>query len=341
MNEEILLEVGLITKHPEKGNLYDTYRGRIIIPIRDKQKRIIGFTARIVPDIVGSDTAQPKYINSPSSLIFDKGASLFGIDKAISEARKVDEMNLVEGAPDVMRLQIIGAINSVAPLGSSWTEKQLEVIKRITSNINIIPDSDEVRGGKAFGAGFMSAIRTGKMAMASGFHVTVQEISALGGKNDPDSFITSKEVLASLAKQDFVLWYAEKLFANACTDVVKRTKAIHDIIEVVKSVQDKVLAEAYAERLAEIYGHADMWKSEVSGEYPQVIVPCDQMSHEEYVSLFKGSEIKVGKNCYYCLCKDGETDISNFIMIPLYLIRDGATATRVFILRNVMGMRSE
>lgn len=57
----------------------------------------------------------------------------------------------------------------------------------------------------------------------------------------------------------------------------------------------------------------------------------NKMSKEEYASLFKNTEIKVGDNCYYCYCKDGETEISNFIMIPLYLIRDGATASRVFI----------
>lgn len=130
LNENILIEVGLITKHPTKANLYDTYRGRIIISIRDKQKRIIGFTARLVPEVVGLDTSQPKYINSPSSPIFEKGATLFGIDQAMLEARKADEMNLVEGAPDLMRLQSIGIANVVAPLGSCWTEKQLDVIKR-------------------------------------------------------------------------------------------------------------------------------------------------------------------------------------------------------------------
>lgn len=63
----------------------------------------------------------------------------------------------------------------------------------------------------------------------------------------------------------------------------------------------------------------------------------NKMSKEQYASLFKNTEIKVGDNCYYCYCKDGETEISNFIMIPLYLIRDGATASRVFILRNKLG----
>lgn len=337
LSEEVLLEVGLLTKHPTKGNIYDTYRGRVIIPIRDKQKRIIGFTARLVSALSESPKQQPKYINSPTSLIFEKGAALFGIDQAIPEAGKADEMNLVEGAPDVLRLQVIGVANSVVPLGTSLTEQQLSIIKRSTANINLIPDSDEVKGEQDFGAGFTSAIRAGKMAMALGFHVTVQEIPSSDGKSDPDSYLTSKEVLNSLPKKDFVLWYAEKLFVSAHDNIVLRAKAIHDIVDVVKSTKDNVLMETYAERLTEVYGHKNMWQCELSCKHPQVLVPCDKMSHEEYASLFKNTEIKVGKNCYFCYSKDGETEISNFIMIPLYLIRDGATATRVFILRNVLG----
>lgn len=336
LSEEILIEVGLLTKHPTKGNIYDTYRGRVMIPIRDKQKRVIGFTARLVPVLSEAKKQQPKYINSPASLIFEKGSALFGIDQAIKEAGKADVMNLVEGAPDVMRLQIIGVANSVAPLGSSLTEKQLNTIKRITTNINLIPDSDEVKG-KDLGAGFASAVRSGKMAMSLGFHVTVQEIPSSNGKSDPDSYLTSKEVLDSLPKKDFVLWYAEKQFASVHDNAVLRAKAIHDIVDVVKSTKDNVLMETYADRLAETYGHKDMWQRELSCKHPQVLMPCDKMSHEEYAALFKNTEINVGKNCYFCYSKDGETEISNFIMIPLYLIRDGATATRVFILRNVLG----
>lgn len=118
--------------------------------------------------------------------------------------------------------------------------KQLDVIKRLTTNITIIPDSDEIKKGKGFGAGFMSAIRNRKMAMAAGFHVTIQEIPSSIGKNDPDSYITSIDILESLDKKDFVLWYAEKLFANAATDVVKRAKAIHNVVDIVKSTNDTV-----------------------------------------------------------------------------------------------------
>lgn len=294
LSKDILLELGLLTKHPTKGNFYDTYRGRVMIPIRDKQKRIIGFTARIVPGIIESGQQQPKYINSPTSLIFEKSSALFGIEQAMREAGKAGEMNLVEGAPDVMRLQIIGAPNSVASLGTSLTEKQFELIKRATTKINIIPDSDEVKDGSRFGIGFKSAIRTGKMAMSLGFLVTIQEIPTSESKNDPDSYLTSLTIKDSLQKKDFVLWYAEKLLTSANDSVVNRAKAIHDIVDVIKSSKDNILMETYVDKFATIYGHQKMWHRELLGTYPQVLVPCEKMPHEEYVSLFKGSDYHQG-----------------------------------------------
>ena len=110
LDKDLLLELGLVKKKSMSDDVYDTFRGRIMIPIRDKQHRIIAFTSRILPDILANDPNVPKYINSSTSLIYDKGNSLFGIDVAWNAASKAGVMNLVEGAPDVMRLQIIGAI---------------------------------------------------------------------------------------------------------------------------------------------------------------------------------------------------------------------------------------
>lgn len=176
LDKDLMLELGLVKEKSTNDDVYDTFRGRIMIPIRDKQHRIIAFTARLLPDILAHDPNAPKYINSSTSLIYDKGNSLFGIDVAWNVASKAGVMNLVEGAPDVMRLQVIGASNTVAPLGSSWTEAQLSMLKRITDRLNIIPDSDIPKEGEHFGVGFTSAMRTGKLALSLGFIVTIQEI---------------------------------------------------------------------------------------------------------------------------------------------------------------------
>ena len=104
-----------------------------------------------------------------------------------------------------------------------------------------------------------------------------------------------------------------------------------------KTIPDKVLQESYANTLVNVYGREEMWKREIMGIQSLPAATINTSMEEEYAGLFKGSEIKVGNNCYYGYSKEGEKEISNFIMIPLYLIRDGASASRVFILRNVMG----
>ena len=338
LDKDLLLELGLVKKKSMSDDVYDTFRGRIMIPVRDKRHRIIAFTARILPDLLANDPNAPKYINSSTSLIYDKGNSLFGIDVAWNAASKAGVMNLVEGAPDVMRLQVIGFSNTVAPLGSSWTEAQLAVLKRIANKLNIIPDSDIPKEGERLGVGFASAMRTGSLALSLGFTATIQEIPIGDWKNDPDSYLASKDKLDGLAKQDFVMWYASKTIDVDGEDIPQQARAIHEVVELVKKIPDKVLQESYTDKLINVYGRDDMWKREILGlqSFP---TPAKNsfLNEEEYAELFKGSEIKVGHNYYYVYTKEGETEISNFIMIPLYLIREGASASRVFVLRNVMG----
>ena len=331
LDKDLLVELGLVKKKSMSNDVYDTFRGRIMIPVRDKQHRIIAFTARLLPDILANDPNVPKYINSSTSLIYDKGNSLFGIDVAWNVASKAGVMNLVEGAPDVMRLQVIGASNTVAPLGSSWTEAQLSMLKRITDRLNIIPDSDIPKEGEHFGIGFTSAMRTGKLALSLGFTATIQEIPIGDWKNDPDSYLVSKDKLDELTVQDFVMWYASKVINLDGENIPQQAKAIHEVVELVKTIPDKVLQESYTDKLISVYGHEDMWKREIMGiqSMPDPVV-SSAISDEEYAALFKGTEIKVGNNCYYGYTKEGEKEISNFIMIPLYLIRDGASASRVF-----------
>lgn len=338
LDKDLLLELGLVKMRKDGEGCFDAYRDRIMIPVRDRHQRVIAFTARILPDILSDNPKSPKYINSPTSLLFEKSNCLFGFDVALNAASKAEVMNLVEGAPDVMRLQVIGVANTVASLGSSWTESQLIILKRVTGVLNIIPDSDVPKDREKHGAGFVSAMRTGKLALSLGFAVAVQEIPASDGKSDPDSYLTSRERLDALAKQDFVMWYAAKVLDACSDDIPGQAKAIHEIAELVKASPDKVLQESYAENLASVYGHDDMWKREILGMQPMPVqVTGSSMSDDEYAELFNGSEIKVGHNCYYGYSKEGEKEISNFIMIPLYLIRDGASASRVFILRNIMG----
>lgn len=127
LKEEFLFELGLL-KRSEDGRAYAMFRQCIMIPIRNRWGRIIAYTARYI----GNNPKSPKYINSTTSPVYSKGESLFGIDRA-GRQRGADYFIIVEGAPDVLKMQSVGFENTVASLGTAWAEEQFEQLKRFTS----------------------------------------------------------------------------------------------------------------------------------------------------------------------------------------------------------------
>ena len=130
-----LAEVGLIIEK-EGGGSYDRFRSRLMFPIADAAGRTIGFGARALDD------SEPKYINSPQTPIFDKGSSFYGIDKAREIIRKENLAIIVEGYMDVLTAHQCGWQNVIAPMGTSLTEKQVNVLKKLTRNITLALDAD-------------------------------------------------------------------------------------------------------------------------------------------------------------------------------------------------------
>ena len=130
-----LAKAGLIIEK-EEGNSYDRFRNRLMFPICDAQGRVAGFGARALDDSL------PKYINSPQTLIFDKGSILYGIDKATSAIIKNNLIIIVEGYMDVILTHQHGFGNIVASMGTSMTEKQVAVARKLTKNIALALDAD-------------------------------------------------------------------------------------------------------------------------------------------------------------------------------------------------------
>lgn len=169
LDEDVLFELGLL-RRGDDGRVYAMFRHRIMIPIRNRWGRIIAYTARYI----GNNPKAPKYINSPNSAVYAKGECLFGIDRA-SRERSAEYFIIVEGAPDVLRMQSVGYDNTVAALGTAWTDSQFEQLKKYTTSLCFIPDSD-VSEGKPFGPGFEAVMANGTAAVRKGFHVTVREL---------------------------------------------------------------------------------------------------------------------------------------------------------------------
>jgi DNA primase len=134
---EKLLEAGLLIQtEGEEREPYDRFRGRLMFPIRDRRGRVIAFSARIL------GAGEPKYLNSPDTPLFDKGRTLFNIDKAAAASREAKRVIVVEGQMDVIALDQAGIGEAVAPLGTALTETQLGLLWRLAPNPLLCFDGD-------------------------------------------------------------------------------------------------------------------------------------------------------------------------------------------------------
>ncbi|MBB5687245.1 DNA primase [Sphingobium boeckii] len=138
-----LIEAGLLIQPEEEGREpYGRFRGRLMIPIRDQRGRVIAFGGRIL------GAGEPKYLNSPDTPLFDKGRTLYNLDRASPAARKADRVLVVEGYMDVIALAQAGIEECVAPLGTALTEMQIERLWRM-SDLPILCFDGDNAGQKA------------------------------------------------------------------------------------------------------------------------------------------------------------------------------------------------
>jgi DNA primase len=137
---ERLLATGLIIRK-DNGKHYDRFRDRIIFPIRDARGRTIGFGGRTLGD------GEPKYLNSPETVLFHKGRELYGLFEARQALRHIDKLVVVEGYMDVVALARHGIDFSIATLGTATTGDHLNILFRLTDNVFFCFDGD--RAGQA------------------------------------------------------------------------------------------------------------------------------------------------------------------------------------------------
>ncbi|HEY8931829.1 MAG TPA: DNA primase, partial [Rariglobus sp.] len=166
------------------GSLKPRFRGRLMIPIRDHQGRVVAFTARQTDLTPEDDPArEAKYVNSPETPIFTKGNLLFNLDRARTQVGEGKPFVLVEGQLDALRSWSVGLKTAIAPQGTSITEGQLVLLRRYHTQVECFFDGD--------GAGQKAALRFLPMALKAGL-----EVRFLGGatdtKIDPDLLFLEK-----------------------------------------------------------------------------------------------------------------------------------------------------
>lgn len=144
-DQKKLLDTGLIIKKSEGGH-YDRFRDRIIFPIHDYRGRIIGFGGRII------DQGEPKYLNSPETVLFQKGHELYGLYQTLKMNRKLERVLIVEGYMDVIALFQYGINYAVATLGTATSSHHLQRLFRYTSEIIFCFDGDQAGRSAAWRA---------------------------------------------------------------------------------------------------------------------------------------------------------------------------------------------
>jgi DNA primase len=143
--DRMLVEAGLLIE-VEGKEPYDRFRDRLMIPIRDPRGRVIAFGGRIIGQ------GEPKYLNSPDTPLFDKGRTLYNLDRAAPAARKAGRLIVVEGYLDVIALSQAGIDEAVAPLGTALTEMQIERLWRQVDAPLLCFDGDSAGQKAAFRA---------------------------------------------------------------------------------------------------------------------------------------------------------------------------------------------
>jgi DNA primase len=173
----MLVEAGLLVAVDDKEP-YDRFRGRLMIPIRDPRGRAIAFGGRVIGD------GEPKYLNSPETPLFDKGRTLYNLDRAQAAARKAGRIIAVEGYMDVIALAQAGFDEAVAPLGTALTEHQLERLWRIADIPLLCFDGDS--------AGQKAAIRAAHRALPMLAPGRSLAFVTLPDGQDPDDLVRAR-----------------------------------------------------------------------------------------------------------------------------------------------------
>ncbi len=238
-----MVEAGLLVAGPDIPVPYDRFRDRLVIPIQDGRGKVIGFGGRAL-----SAEAQPKYLNSPETPLFHKGAAVFNVHRARQAAFEDGSVVAVEGYLDAITVYQAGLKSVVATMGTAFTEAQIEALWRLSEEPIVCFDADRAGVAAAHRVidRILPALRVGRAF----------RFAFLSEGKDPDEFVRQRGLEAfrsalggSLSLWD-VLWDREVAAARLDTPDA-RAKFEHRINTIVRTIADPAVQNAYA-RMARV-----------------------------------------------------------------------------------------
>ena len=235
--ERELDEAGLLNRFKK-----DLFKHRMMVPFIDTTGNVIGFTARIL------DKGEPKYLNSPETLLFNKSRFIFGLHNAKESIRRSGFVVIVEGNMDVISSHQAGVKEAVATSGTAMTEQHLKALSNLTNDIRLAYDGDA--------AGIKATERAIMLAGDLGINLTV--ISDYHGAKDPDELIQKDPALWQQAVKNHVPavdWLLQKYEENLNLREAPDKKQYSDIaLKLLSYVKDEVERAAYETKVAKKLG---------------------------------------------------------------------------------------
>lgn len=222
----------------------DMFRGRMTVPLMDATGQVIGFTARIITD----DPNAPKYLNTPQTILYDKGRHVFGLNLAKEAIRINDYAVIVEGNLDVVSSHQAGVTQVVATAGTAMTENHLRALRRLTGNVRLAFDGDK--------AGIAATERAIPIASEVGVELTI--ITLPGGAKDPDDLIRQDVGLwqkAIDAAEPAVDWILEEYGKREDITTAAGKRAFTTAaLAVVRGLKDPIEQDHYEKKIASFVG---------------------------------------------------------------------------------------
>ena len=270
------VEAGLLHVKDEGGEPRPRFRHRLMFPIYDPQSRVIAFGGRII------GPGEPKYLNSAESPVFVKGTTLYGLNWAKNAIRRDERVLLVEGYFDCLRLIAAGIESTVAPLGTALTEPQAELIRKYTTTVFLLYDSDK--------AGLKATFRAGDILLRQGFKV---HVVTLPQGEDPDTFVVQhggEALEAQLAQAIDVFERKVQILQRGgyFADLRKKRLALDRLFPTIRAASDPITRGLYLARAAEAVGvREDVLQRELSrpanrrGERPTAPTDVEEMDVPE------------------------------------------------------------
>ncbi len=252
--EEELVEAGLLIKPDEaERKAYDRFRGRLMIPIRDVRGRSIAFGGRIL------GPGEPKYLNSPETPLFDKGRTLFNLDRAGPAARKAGRVIVAEGYLDVIALDQAGIAEAVAPLGTALTEAQMARLWSLVDDPILCFDGDA--------AGRKASLRAAERALAVLRPGKTLRFALLPPGKDPDDLVREggaavfEAAIAVTVPLDVLLYTSER-DAHDMARPEARAGLRQRLQELAATCGDKLVGEEYRRSFTGLFFEDFGWKKD-------------------------------------------------------------------------------